>query len=68
MAAAAKKAESKSDSEVRPAKGGYHVTAPLVAVKNDKGAVVHLFQGDVVPEGTQQESIDHLLDLEYISK
>ena len=68
MATAAKKAESKSDSENRPAKGVFTVTAPLVAAKDAQGNVVHLFHGDIVPEGVQQESIDHLLSLEYISK
>lgn len=68
MAPAAKKAEPKVGSEVRPATGGYRVTAPLVAAKNAKGDVVHLFKGDVVPEGIKQESIDHLLSLDFISK
>lgn len=48
-------------------KGGtLTVLAPLVAVKNKKGDIVHLFAGDVVPEGTKQESIDHLLELGYL--
>lgn len=68
MAAAAKKAAPKPDAEDRPAIGGYIVTAPLVVAKDAKGNVVHLFRGDIVPEGTNQESIDHLLALEYISK
>lgn len=42
------------------------VTAPLVVVKNAKGSIVNLSQGDVVPDGTQQESIDHLLSLGYV--
>lgn len=48
--------------------GGLVVTALLVVVKNESGNVVNLFQGDVVPEGTAQESIDHLRALEYVAE
>ena len=49
-------------------KKGLKVTAPLVAVKDSNGNVVHLYQGDVLPDGTSQESIDHLQDLGYVDK
>lgn len=48
-------------------KGGVlRVVAPLVAVSNENGKVSQLYVGDIVPEGTKQESIDHLLDLGYV--
>lgn len=48
-------------------KGGVlKVVAPLVAVSNENGKVSQLYVGDVVPEGTKQESIDHLLELGYV--
>ena len=48
-------------------KGGVlKVVAPLVAVVSENGKVSQLYVGDIVPEGTKQESIDHLLDLGYV--
>lgn len=46
--------------------GGLRVVAPLVAVTSENGKVSQLFVGDFVPEGTKQESVDHLLDLGYV--
>jgi hypothetical protein len=49
-------------------KGGVlRVTAPLVAAITEDGTTIHLFQGDVVPDGISQESVDHLVSLEYVS-
>lgn len=48
--------------------GGLRVTAPLVAVKDENGNVRQLFVGDVVPDGTSQESIDHLSTLGYVEE
>lgn len=48
-------------------KGGAHkVVAPLVAVKDENGNTRHLSAGDIVPDGTAQESIDWLSDLGFI--
>jgi hypothetical protein len=48
-------------------KGGpLRVVAPLVAITSENGSVLQLFRGDIVPEGTKQESIDHLLSLGYV--
>lgn len=44
------------------------VTAPLVTVKDSNNAVRYLSMGDVVPEGTPAASIDHLVDLGYVSE
>lgn len=42
------------------------VSAPLVQVRlGDR--VVHFYQGDILPEGVSQESLDHLLDLGYVT-
>ena len=46
--------------------GALKVTAPLVGVVSENGNASQLFVGDIVPEGTKQESIDHLLDLGYV--
>lgn len=46
--------------------GALKVVAPLVAVSNENGKVSQLYVGDIVPEGTKQESIDHLLELGYV--
>jgi hypothetical protein len=47
--------------------GGLRVVAPLVQVKvGDR--VLHLYHGDVVPEGVAQESIDHLKSLDYVAE
>jgi|GEM_PF-6601722 len=43
------------------------VVAPLVAVKDRNGASRQLYAGDIVPEGTAKESIDHLVDLGFIA-
>lgn len=61
MAAAAKKAASsgKGDSVLK-------VTAPLVQVQIGK-QVLHLFHGDVVPDGVSKEQLDHLSELGYVA-
>lgn len=48
--------------------GGFTVVAPLVGIVTENGTALQLFAGDIVPEGTKQESIDHLLDLGYITE
>lgn len=60
----AKKSEAKPASQ-SPKADSLRVTAPLVQV-SVKDGVIHLFEGDVLPEGVSQESIDHLRDLDYI--
>ena len=47
-------------------KGGAFKVTALVGVLDENGGARQLFAGDIVPEGTKQESIDHLLDLGYI--
>ena len=47
--------------------GALRVTAPLVGVVSENGQPSQLFYGDIVPEGTSQVSIDHLLDIGYAS-
>ena len=51
-----------------PAKGALLVTASLVTIKDSNGAVRYLSRGDVVPDGTPQESVDHLRSLGYVSE
>lgn len=54
--AAAKKAASK---------GSFKVTAPLVQVQlGDRS--VQFQNGDVLPDGVSDESIDHLKSLDYV--
>lgn len=54
---AAKKAASKG--------GSLRVTAPLVQVQlGDRS--VQFSEGDVLPDGVSQESIEHLQSLEYV--
>lgn len=60
--AAAKPVESRSSTEG----GSLKVVAPLVSVKDEKGNVKQLSRGDIIPEGTSQESIDHLRDLGFV--
>lgn len=63
MAAAAKKAASSSDR-----KGGdLKVTAPLVQLQIGE-QVLHLRNGDIVPEGASEEWIEHHTDLGYVAK
>jgi len=52
----------------KPVKGDLKVTASLVTVKDSNGAVRYLSRGDVVPDGTPQESVDHLRSLGYVSE
>lgn len=51
----------------KPQQKGLRVTAVLVTVKDSNGAVRYLAQGDLVPDGTPQESIDHLRSLGYVA-
>lgn len=46
----------------------YVVTAPLVGVKDENDNARQLYEGDVVPDGTSQESIDWLLELGFVEK
>lgn len=62
--ATAKKSEVKAASQ-SPKVDSLRVTAPLVQVRV-KDKIVYLFEGDVLPEGVSQESIDHLRDLDFI--
>lgn len=48
-------------------KGALRVSAPLVQVQlNDQ--VIHLFYGDIVPEGVSEESLKHLKGLDYVTE
>lgn len=44
-----------------------HVTAPLVLAHTDKGTVIYLYAGDVVPDEVSKESLAHLRDLGYVT-
>lgn len=46
----------------------FRVTAMLVTVKDSNGTPRYLGQGDLIPDGTTQESIDHLVDLGYAAE
>lgn len=49
-------------------KGGVlKVSAPLVQIRLGN-KIVHLFDGDIVPEGASPESLDHLLGLGYVTE
>lgn len=52
----------------KPVKGALVVSASLVTVKDSNGAVRYLSRGDVVPDGTSQVSVDHLVSLGYVSE
>jgi len=56
--------KSKAEPKSRSTKV-FRVTAMLVTVKDSNGTPRYLGQGDLIPEGTAQESIDHLVDLGY---
>jgi hypothetical protein len=46
--------------------GGLRVTAPLVQIRvGDR--ILHMSQGDVVPDNASQESLDHLRSLGFVS-
>jgi len=55
---------------VKPAGGTkvFRVTAMLVTVKDSNGTPRYLGRGDLIPDGTKQESIDHLVDLGYAAE
>ena len=57
------KAEPKSRSTK-----AFRVTAMLVTVKDSNGTPRYLGRGDLIPDGTTQESIDHLVDLGYAAE
>lgn len=44
------------------------VQAPLVVSRTTTGRVQHLERGDVVPDDTTEETIDHLKDLGFIAE
>lgn len=50
----------------KPEGGDLTVTAPLVQLRVGN-RIVHLFQGDIVPENADQESLDHLRGLGFLS-
>lgn len=63
MAAAPKKAAASAS-----AKGDVlRVTAPLVQVQIGT-QVLHLFAGDILPDGVDEDQIKHLSELGYVAK
>ena len=50
------------------AKAQLKVAAPLVTARTTNGRVVYLFKGDVVTEDIDQESIDHLESLGFLTE
>lgn len=69
MAAAKKAAAPRRarSSETGEGFSGLRVSAPLVQIQLGK-QVLHLFDGDFVPEGVSKEQIDHLSGLGYVTK
>lgn len=68
MTAPAKKAESSSDE--RPAKKGdktYKVSAPLIAVTVGE-QVLQYREGDILPGGIKQDSLDQLSELGFVAE
>lgn len=67
--AATKKAES-ADSGDKPAKkkgATYQVTAPLISAHVGQ-QVLQYGAGDILPDGLDQDSLDHLIDLGFITE
>lgn len=62
-------AAPKKATQSAPAKKGegLRVTAPLVQVRVGS-QVLHLFNGDIVPDGIAKEQLDHLSELGYVTK
>lgn len=50
------------------AKKELKVSAVMVTVKTENDRVVYLYRGDVVPEGTSEESIKHLKSLGFVTE
>lgn len=70
MAAAKKAAASRAGSSETDdgfKDSGLRVSAPLVQVQIGT-QVLHLSNGDVVPEGVSEKQIDHLKDLGYVTE
>lgn len=65
MTAAKKAASSRSDAS--SSKKALRVSAPLVQVQIGS-QVLHLFDGDFVPEGVSKEKLDHLKELGYVTE
>ena len=44
-----------------------YVSAPIVVVKVKGNRVVHLYKGDVLPDGVTKESLENLQQLGFVS-
>lgn len=71
MAATKKAASSSDDADSKPTskkKGAtYRVTAPLISAHVGQ-QVLQFSSGDILPDGLDQDSLDHLLDLGFIAE
>jgi hypothetical protein len=44
------------------------VSAPMVTVRTDNDRIVYLYKGDVVPDGTSVDSVEHLKSLGFVTE
>lgn len=52
----------------RSSKKTLRVGAALVVVTTENGRVQHLYKGDVLPEGTSEDSVKHLQSLGFLTE
>lgn len=55
-------------AEARRKSGALHVQAPMVVVRTENDRIVHLYRGDVLPDGIAEESVEHLKSLGFLTE
>ena len=43
------------------------ISAVMATVRDENDRIVHLYRGDVVPDGATKESVDNLKDLGFVT-